>query len=85
MPACLRWSSVSVAGSTVVSGGKRQLAFDAVEGEAEYRRGREYGLADGSMTFTSTFAPCGLLGPPIRNRTAASRFSVPQHTYAPDQ
>ena len=37
------------------------------------------------MTLTSTLAPWGLLGPPTRNRTAASRFSIPQQTYAPDQ
>src|SRR6476660_5942050 len=43
------------------------------------------GFADGSTIFTSTLAPNGLLLPPTRNRTAASRFSVPQQTYAPDQ
>src|SRR6476646_7341550 len=37
------------------------------------------------MTLTSTLAPSGLLCPPTRNRTAASRFSVPQQTNAPDQ
>ena len=44
-----------------------------------------YGLADGSTTLTSTLAPRGLAAPAGRNRTAASRFSVPQHVYAPDQ
>ena len=38
-----------------------------------------YGLALGSMSFSSALAPCGLPGVAAMNRTAASRFSRPQH------
>ena len=85
MPASARCSSVSVDGSTVVSGGRDSFCSMPSSASPRIVAVAKYGFADGSMTFTSTLAPCGLLLPPTRNRTAASRFSVPQQTYAPDQ
>jgi len=43
-----------------------------------------YGFADGSTILTSTLAPYGFPDAALTKRTAASRFSVPQQTLAPD-
>lgn len=79
MPARSRSTSDSCVGSTVVSDGNTALVFMPSSASPRIAADARYGLADGSTTFTSTFPPYALPAPPLTNRTAASRFSVPQH------
>ena len=79
MPAALRWSSDSVPRVDGDLRRQRRAAFDAVEGQAQDRGGGEVRVG---RRVDDLHLDVGAVrvaaGPARRNRTAASRFSVPQ-------
>ena len=84
-PTAAASASLNSDGLTVTSGGSVRLRSMPSSASPRIAAVAKYGLADGSTAFTSTLAPRGFASPSPTNLTAASRFSVPQQTCAPDQ